>query len=131
MAYIKEREKAVNTDISAKYNIHFVSLEDAVVASDEISDTKSDATIDNQSDQPYSLKETSECDYSCDTNHQSHESLENIFLEEQKHLVFWSSLLLLFRYCFACKEKTKITSVRTRGSILVVIMKCHNKYIHT
>ena len=43
----------------------------------------------------------------------------------------WSSVLLLFRYCFTCNEKTKITSVRTRGTLLVVTMKCHNKHIHT
>ena len=38
---------------------------------------------------------------------------------------------MLFRYCFTCKEKTKITSVRTRGTPLVVTMKCHNKHRHT
>ena len=90
-----------------------------------------EATVDNESDQLYNPEETSESDYSSDTSQQSNESLENNFLKEPKYLVFWSSLLLLFRYCFTCKEKTKITSVRTRGTLLVVTMKCHNKHIHT
>ena len=89
-----------------------------------------EATVDNESDQLYNPEETSESDYSSDTSQQSNESLENNFLKEPKYLVFWSSLLLLFR-CFACKEKTKITSVRTRGTFLVVAVKCHNKHIHT
>ena len=85
----------------------------------------------NSSDQPYNSEETSESDYSSDTSQQSDQSLENNFLKEPKYLVFWSSLLLLFCYCFTCKEKTNILSARTRGTLLVVTMKCHNKHIHT
>ena len=130
---LKRTEKAVNTDLTFHPNtkIQFVSPEDSAIASDEFSDTESDATVDNESDQSYNPEETSESDYSSDTSQQSDESLENTFLKEPKYLVFWSSLLLLFRYCFTCKGKTKITSVRTRGTLLVVTMKCHNKHIHT
>ena len=39
--------------------------------------------------------------------------LHDCTFKEPKYLVFWSSLLLL--RCFNCKEKTKITSARTRG----------------
>ena len=85
----------------------------------------------NSSDQPYNSEETSESDYSSDTSQQWDQSLENNFLKEPKYLAFWSSLLLLFCYCFTCKEKTKISSARTRGTLLVVTMKCHNKHIHT
>ena len=128
----KRREKAVNTDFTCQLNtkIQFISPKNSAVVSDEFSSTDSDATVDNKSDQPYNPEETSESDYSSDTSQQSNESLENNFLKEPKYLVFWSSLLLLFR-CFACKEKTKITSVRTRGTFLVVAVKCHNKHIHT
>ena len=79
----------------------------------------------------YNPEEASVSDYSSDTSQESDGSLENTFLKEPKYLVVWSSLLLTFRYCFTCKEKTKITSVRTRGTLLVVTMKCYNKYIHT
>ena len=128
----KRREKAVNTDFTCQLNtkIQFISPKNSAVVSDEFSSTDSDATVDNKSDQPYNPEETSESDYSSDTSQQSNESLENNFPKEPKYLVFWSSLLLLFR-CFACKEKTKITSVRTRGTFLVVAVKCHNKHIHT
>ena len=129
----KRREKAVNTDFTCQLNtkIQFISPKNSAVVSDEFSSTDSDATVDNKSDQPYNPEETSESDYSSDASQQSDESFENNFLKEPKYLVFWSSLLLLFRYCFTCKEKTKITSVRTRGTLLVVTMKCHNKHIHT
>ena len=89
-----------------------------------------DATVDNESDQTYNPEGTSESDYSNDTIQQPGESSENTFLKEPKYLLFWSSLWLLFRYCFTCKKKTKISSVRTRGTLLVVTMKCHNKHIH-
>ena len=123
----------VNTDFIFQPNIKvlFISPEDSAVASDEFSYTESDATVDNESGQPYNPEDRGESDYSSDTSQKSDESLENTFLKELKYLVFWSSLLLLFRYCFTCKEKTKITSVRTRGTLLVVTMKCHNKHLHT
>ena len=126
----KRREKAVNTDFTFQPNtkVQFVSPEDSAVVSDEYSDTESVATVDNESDQPYNPEETSESDYSSDTSEQSDESLENNFLKESKHLVFWSSLLLLFRYCITCKEKTKITSARNRGTLIVVTMKYSWKY---
>ena len=129
----KRREKAVNTDFTFHPNtqIQFVSPEDSAIASDEFSDTESDATVDNESDQSYNPEETSESDYSPDTSQQSDECFENTFLKEPKYLAFWSSLLFLFRYCFTFKQKTKITSVRTRGTLLVVTTKCHNKHIHT
>ena len=125
----KRREKAVNTDFTFHPNtkIQFVSPEDSAIASDEFSDNESDATVDNESDQSYNPEETSESYCSSDTRKESDESLENTFLKEPKYLVFWSNL---FRYRFTCKEKTKITSVRTRGTLLVVTMKCHNKHIH-
>ena len=120
----------VNTDFTFQPNtkVQFVSPKDSVV-SDEFNGTESDATVYNESDQPYNREETSESDYSSDTSQQSDESLENTFLKEPKYLVFWSNLLLC--YCFTCKEKTQITSVRTRGTLLVVTMKCHDKHIHT
>ena len=128
----KRREKAVNTDLTCQTNtkVQIVTPKDSAVVSDEFSNTESDATVDNENHQPYNPEETSESDYSSDTGQQSDESLENNFLKEPKYLVFWSSLLLLFRY-FTCKEKTKLTSVRTRGTLLVVTKKCHNKHIHT
>ena len=112
---LKRREKAVSTDFTfhPKIKIKFVSPEYSVVASDEFCDTESDATVDNESDQFCNPEETSESDYSSDTSQQSGESLENTFFKEPKYLVFWSSFLLLFHYCFTCKEKTKSTSVRT------------------
>ena len=126
----KRRGKAVNTDFTFQPNtkLQFASPEDSAFASDEFSDTESDATVDDESNQPYNPEETSESDYSSDTSQQSDESLENTFLIEPNYLVFWSSFLLLFRYCFICNKKTKVTSVRTRGTILVVKMKCHNKH---
>ena len=130
---LKRREKAVKSDLTFPPNtkIQFVSTEDSAIASDEFSDTESDAAVDTESDQSYNPEETSESDYSSDTGQQSDGSLENTFLKEPKYLVFWSNFLLLFRYCFSCKEKTKITSVRSRGILLVVTVKCHNKHIHT
>ena len=111
--------------------MQFVSPKNSAVVSDEFIDTESDATIDSESYQPYSPEEASESDQSSDTSQQLNKSVENNFLNEPKCLVFWSSLLLLFCYCFTFKEKTKITSVKTRGTLLVVTMKCHNKHIHT
>ena len=133
MVYIKKKEKVVNTDLTFQPNTkaQFVFPKDSAFASDEYSDTESDAIINNESDQPYNAEETSESDYSSDTSQQSNESLKNTFLKEPKYLVFWSSLLLLFCDCFTCKEKTKIASVRIRGSLLVVTMKYHNKHIQT
>ena len=64
-------------------------------------------------------------------NQQSDESLKNTFLKEPKYLVFWSNLFLLFHYCFTCKEKIETSSARTRGILLVVTIKYHNKHIHT
>ena len=131
---LKRGEKAVNTDFIFQPNtkIQFVSPEDSAVASDEFSDTESDATIYNESDQSYNIEEPSESDYSSEKSQQSDRCLENTFPKEPKYLVFWSSLLLLFRYCFTCKQKTKITPVRTRGgTLLVLTMKGHNEHIHT
>ena len=51
------------------------------------------------------------------------------FFKEPEFSFFWSSFLLLLRFCFTHYEK-KITSLRTRGTF-VVTMKCHNKHIHT
>ena len=99
------------------------------MASDNFSDTELDATVDNESDQLYNPEETSESDYSLDANQQSDESLDKTFFKEPKYFVFWSSLLLLFRSCFTYKEKTKNSSVRTRGTL--VTMKYHKKHIHT
>ena len=103
----------VNIDFTFQPNtkVQFVSPKDSAVVSDEISDTESDSTVDNESDQPYNPEETSESDYSSDTSQQSDESLENNFFKGPKYLVFWLSLLLLFRYCLTCIEKTKITSL--------------------
>ena len=60
MVYNKKREKAeaVNGDFIFKINtkIRFVSPEDAAVASDEVSDTESDATIGKESGQSYNLE---------------------------------------------------------------------------
>ena len=60
----KRREKAVNTDFTFQPNtkVQFVSPKDSAVVSDEFSDTESDATVDNESDQPYNPEETSESD---------------------------------------------------------------------
>ena len=87
----KRREKAVNTDFTFQPNtkVQFVSPKDSAVVSDEYSDTESDATVDNESDQPYNPEETSESDYSSDTSQKLGESLENNFLKEPKYLVFW------------------------------------------
>ena len=100
----KRTEKAVNTDFTFQLNtkIRFISPKNSAVVSDEFSSTDSDATVDKKSDQPYNPEETSESDYSSDASQQSDESFENNFLKEPKYLVFWSSLLLLFRYCFTC-----------------------------
>ena len=111
--------------------VQFASPKDSAAFSDKFSDSESDATVDNENYQPYNPEETSESDNSSDTSQQSDESLENSFLKEPKYLIFWSSFLLLFRYCFTWKEKTKIISVRIRGTVLVVTMKCHNKHTHT
>ena len=106
----KRREKAVNTDFTFQLNTktQFVSSEDSAIFSGEFSIIELEATVDNESYQPYYPKETSESDYSSDTSQQSDASFENNFLKEPKHLVFWSSLLLLFRYCFTSKKKNKI-----------------------
>ena len=66
----KRREKVVNTDFTFQPNtkVQFVSPKDSAVVSDEFSDTESDATVDNESDQPYNPEETSESDYSSDTS---------------------------------------------------------------
>ena len=129
----KRRAKVVNTDFTFQpyVKIQFVSPEDTAHASDECSDTESDATIDDKSDQPYNPEVTSESDYSSDLSQQSDEYLENAILKEPQSLVFGSSLLLLFSYFFTYKEQTKITSVRTKGACLVVTTKYHNKHIHT
>ena len=106
----------VNTDFIFQPNIKvlFISPEDSAVASDEFSYTESDATVDNESGQPYNPEERGESDYSSDTSQKSDESLENTFLKELKYLVFWSSLLLLFRYCFTCKEKLNFRRPQSR-----------------
>ena len=129
----RRREKAVNTDFTFQLNTktQFVSSEDSAIFSGEFSIIELEATVDNESYQPYYPKETSESDYSSDTSQQSDASFENNFLKEPKHLVFWSSLLLLFRYCFTSKKKTKFTSVKTRRTLLVISIKYHNKHIDT
>ena len=54
----REKAEAVNGDFIFKINtkIRFVSPEDAAVASDEVSDTESDATIAKESGQSYNLE---------------------------------------------------------------------------
>ena len=66
----KRREKTVNTDFIFQPNtkVLFVSPEDSAVASDEFIYTESDATVDNESDQPYNPEERGESDYSSDTS---------------------------------------------------------------
>ena len=44
--------------------------------------------------------------------------------------VFWTSLMSLFRFCFTCFQKTIITSVKTRGTLLTVTMTCPKKHVH-
>ena len=34
-------------------------------------------------------------------------------------------------YCFISRRKTKTKSARTRGTLLAVTIKCHNKHIRT
>ena len=66
----KRREKTVNTDFIFQPNtkVLFVSPEDSAVASDEFIYTESDATVDNEGDQPYNPEERGESDYSSDTS---------------------------------------------------------------
>ena len=92
----------VNTDLTFQPNTkaQLVFPKDPAFVSDEFSDTESDATINNESDQPYNAEETSESDYSSDTSQQSNESLKNTFLKEPEYLVLLVKLvvavLLLF-----------------------------------
>ena len=100
----------VNTAFTFQPNtkIQFVFPEDIAVASDEFSDIKSDATIDNGSDQPDNPEETSESDYLSDMSQQSDKSLQNTFLKEPKYLVFWPSLLMQFHYFLLTRRKQKL-----------------------
>lgn len=57
------------------------------------------------------------------------ETSQNL-VTEPKFIVFWTCLLSLFRFCFTCFKPTTVTSVRTKGSILYVKIKCINNHIH-
>ena len=100
----------VNTAFTFQPNtkIQFVFPKDIAVASDEFSDIKSDATIDNGSDKPDNPEETSESDYLSDMSQQSDKSLQYTFLKEPKYLVFWPSLLMLFHCFLLTRRKQKL-----------------------
>ena len=49
---------------------------------------------------------------------------------EPKFLVFWSCLQSLFRFCLTCFKRTTITKTATRGSLLIVTMKCSGQHEH-
>ena len=48
--------------------------------------------------------------------------------EETKHLVFWSCLLPLFRYCLKCPAYARIKGSVLKGSMLIVTLLCAENY---
>ena len=48
--------------------------------------------------------------------------------EETKYLVFWSCLLLLFRYCLKCPAYATIKRSVLKGSMLIVTLLCAEKH---
>ena len=70
-----------------------------------------------------------ECEEDCDADKMFFASSSPA--TDPKCLVFWSCLLQLFKYCFKCLSGTKITKVRTRGSLLSVTMRCENNHQRT
>ena len=82
------------------------------------SDTEEEC-INDDDDPMYDPTEVTEEDNSDDnvdseifSNKQQHCS--NTSINEPKFLVFWTSLLTLFRFCFTCFQPNCITSTSTR-----------------
>ncbi|XP_057311862.1 uncharacterized protein LOC130649578 [Hydractinia symbiolongicarpus] len=48
---------------------------------------------------------------------------------DAQFLVFWSCLLTLFQVCFTCLQKTCITRVVKRGTLIIVTSICPNKHV--
>ena len=41
-------------------------------------------------------------------------------------IVFWPSLIIVFRKCFTCFDKSVKITRKVRGSLLIIIMTCSN-----
>ena len=46
-------------------------------------------------------------------------------------VVFWSSLIILFRKCFTCSDKSVKITCKVRGSLLIIMMTCSNGHKNT
>ena len=72
-------------------------------------------------DSSFVLSESDSSSYSdFDSNHNKDDTISTAFI------VFRSSLIILFRKCFTCFDKSAKIARKVRGSLLIIVMTCSN-----
>ena len=130
----KVRDKCVNTEFSFPPNTNIKFYSDTEGDGDEIKETETEVETETddveKSDSTYIPEYTESSDDSSDPEESCFDYTNTTPVREPKFLVFWTCLMSLFRFCFTCFQKTTITCVKTRGTLMTVTMTCPKKHVH-
>ncbi|XP_031555223.1 uncharacterized protein LOC116292113 [Actinia tenebrosa] len=91
---------------------------------------------DFSSDANYNTEMESETDPETE-NEDAQEEESRVFSDDEnlrtqpKFIVFWSQLLLLFRFCHTCKADGPLIEAKQVGTMVVVTSTCGNKNCHS
>ena len=129
----KVREKSCNTNLSFSPHARVIMTEE--IETETETDESEYETLEMEDF--YTPSNSSDSDQSSSDNEDLSDSdmtatyCNNASpLTEPKFIVFWSCLMLLFRFCFTCFQKTTVTSIKTKGSLLIVTMRCAKSHTH-
>ena len=133
----KTREQGINTELSfhPEASVFFHEETKLSPSKNQIDSSENNSNTDcdepkTDLDSSYLIEsedtDSSEEDEEVTTTFYSSSSLAT----EPKFLVFWSCLQSLFRFCLTCFKCTTITKTATRGSLLIVTMKCSDQHEH-
>ena len=124
----------VNTEFSFPPNTNIKFYSDTEGDGDEIKETETEVETETddveKSDSTYIPEYTESSDDSSDPEESCFDYTNTTPVREPKFLVFWTCLMSLFRFCFTCFQKTTITCVKTRGTLITVTMTCPKKHVH-
>ena len=90
----------------------------------DVSDSESEDTLDK--DTSFHL---SDVDYSTEEEECLPVREDKLPNSDTKFLVFWSSLVCLFRACLSCNAPAVITRVRCQGVVITVHLLCHHNHV--
>ena len=132
----KPRDTTVNTELSfpPDASVLFTMVSDD---KDNLNDSViSDRGIKTDTESDEESAEFSTSTDSSDDNQDSTQPIECSLSDpispvtEPKFIVFWSCLMSLFNVCSACFSKNIITSVQTKGTLLIVKTTCVRNHMN-